>query len=95
MKSVEACAASKTEGGVTWHHEYRNSRDVLNKPIIVPDQEAAKAVKHVFELAAAGVPQSQLIHEANDLGLKLSRNGISKMLRNPVYCGKILVPLKR
>ena len=71
---------------------YRNSRDVLNKPIIVPDQEAAKAVKHVFELAAAGVPQSQLIHEANDLGLKLSRNGISKMLRNPVYCGKILVP---
>ena len=71
---------------------YRNSRDVLNKPIIVPDQEAANAVKHVFELAAAGVPQSQLIHEANDLGLKLSRNGISKMLRNPVYCGKILVP---
>ena len=43
-------------------------------------------------MASEGIPQAQLLHEAEDLGLKLSRNGLSKMLRNPVYCGKILVP---
>ena len=71
---------------------YRNSRDPLNKPIIVPDKTTSKAVKHIFELASEGIPQAQLLLEAEDLGLKLSRNGLSKMLRNPVYCGKILVP---
>ena len=35
---------------------YRNSRDPLNKPIIVPDKTTSKAVKHIFELASEESP---------------------------------------
>ena len=47
---------------------YRNSRDPLNKPIIVPDKTTSKAVKHIFELASEGISQAQLLFEAEDLG---------------------------
>ena len=71
---------------------YRNSRDVLNKPIIVPDKEGAKAVKHVSRTGRGWRAQSQLIHEANDMGTKLSRNGISQMLETPCTAARFLVP---
>ena len=70
---------------------YRNSRDVDNKPLIVPNDDA-HLIEHLFKLVSKGVSQSDAWREVQQMGLKVSKNNIGLMLRNPVYMGKIVVP---
>jgi site-specific DNA recombinase len=71
---------------------YRNTRNELNRPVIVPGNDA-HLVRWTFEEIAKGV------HSVKDVwrmvrrkGLNVSRSHIWLMLRNPIYCGKIFIP---
>jgi site-specific DNA recombinase len=70
---------------------YKNVRDELNKPIIVPNDDA-KAIIKAYTLIAKGLSQSEALKEINKGPKKLSKSNISLILRNPVYKGKIIVP---
>lgn len=70
---------------------YFNSRDEYNKPIIIPD-ERITYVKYLFEQVAQGRTQVNVMRELNKKGYNLRKSNISKILRNPVYIGKIRVP---
>jgi len=70
---------------------YKNSRDEQNKPIIVPSEKAA-LVKLAFSSIAANMEQAKIRSTLEQKGLKLSRSNLSRLLRNLVYIGKIIVP---
>ena len=70
---------------------YFNSRDEYNKPIIIPD-ERITYVKYLFEQIAQARTQVDVMRELNKKGYNLRKSNISKILRNPVYIGKIRVP---
>ena len=67
---------------------YRNARDAQNKPIIIPDQNA-NLIRLAFEKIAQGLSQRETRRLLNQKGLKVTRSGMSNMLRNVVYIGKI------
>ena len=46
----------------------------------------------MFEQIAIGKLQSEIRQEVNRKGVVVSRSNFSKLLRNPVYMGKIIVP---
>lgn len=70
---------------------YKNTRDQNNKPIIVPSP-IAHHITYIFEQIAVGKLQSELRTEIYNKGIKISRSNFSKLLRNPMYMGKIIVP---
>ena len=70
---------------------YVNKRDEDNKPVIIPG-ENAYLIQYLFEEVAKGRIHMEVRQEVKSKGLKISRNGFSTMLRNPVYMGKIIVP---
>lgn len=70
---------------------YRNSRDEENKPLIVPNEDA-RHVKYVFREISKGRSQAELRSELRRKDIVLRRSGMSKLLRNPIYMGKIFVP---
>jgi DNA invertase Pin-like site-specific DNA recombinase len=78
-----------------WTHHaprgYKNSRDDQNKPLLVPDEEA-KHVKFIFHEVSKGRPQANLRVKLRTRGFEISRSGLSKLLRNPLYMGKVYVP---
>lgn len=71
---------------------YLNSRDALNKPLLIANPKLAPAIVLMFELAATGMSQYRIRAEIKDLGLIYSRNGIAVALRNPIYMGKLILP---
>jgi site-specific DNA recombinase len=70
---------------------YNNARDESNKPIIVTSLKAP-LIKLAFNSINSGAIQSELRKVLMNKGLKLSRSNFSRLLRNPVYMGKIIVP---
>jgi DNA invertase Pin-like site-specific DNA recombinase/transcription elongation factor Elf1 len=70
---------------------YNNARDESNKPIIVPSLKAP-LIKLAFTSISSGSIQTEVRKVLLNKGLKLSRSNFSKLLRNPVYMGKIIVP---
>jgi DNA invertase Pin-like site-specific DNA recombinase len=92
----------KIKGGIRgawkagrWTHKaptgYKNSRDENNKPLIVPNEYALN-VRYVFRQVSNGKPQAEIRHELRTKGFIISKSGISSILRNPIYFGKIFVP---
>ena len=92
----------KIKGGIRgawkagrWTHSaptgYKNSRDENNKPLIVPN-ESAKYIKYIFHQVADGQPQSEIRQELRKKRIYISKSGMSSILRNPIYIGKIFVP---
>jgi hypothetical protein len=81
--------------GGRWTHSaptgYKNSRDENNKPLIVPN-EFAKYIRYIFYHVADGHSQSEIRQELRKKGIYFSRSGMSSILRNPIYIGKIFVP---
>ena len=72
---------------------YKNSRDEFNKKVITPSADAP-LVKWIFEELATGIHNSvQVLQMARQKGFDCSKNNFWKLIRNPVYCGKIAVPL--
>ncbi|MEY4963824.1 MAG: hypothetical protein RLZZ323_1143 [Bacteroidota bacterium] len=70
---------------------YKNSRDQQNKPIVVPSNDA-HIVKYIFEQIAIGKSQAELRMGLYKNGTKISRSNFSRLLRNSLYIGKIIVP---
>jgi site-specific DNA recombinase len=71
---------------------YRNERDHLKKPILVPDSRAV-LVRETFELFATGLYEKQELRRLmSKKGLKLSKSQFPKLLENVLYEGKICIP---
>ena len=70
---------------------YKNSRDTDNKPILV-SSDNGKDIVWAFRQVAKGVPQAAILVQLKGKGVKISRNNLSLLLRNPVYAGLIKVP---
>ncbi len=69
---------------------YKNVR-IDNKPTIVPDDNAIH-VKWVFNEIKKGIlAPDQIRKEANKRGFAVSRSYFWTMIRNPLYCGKLLI----
>ncbi len=78
-----------------WTHKapkgYKNGRDEDNKPLLIPD-ENAKYIKYIFREIANGKSQAYLRAELKKRGILISKTGMSDLLRNPLYMGKVYVP---
>ena len=97
-KVETALATQMREGTLRWRsvpYGYRRNEDRTN---IVPDDERAGFVKQMFEWAAEGVSQSEIVrrlNEANAPRAVTSRSisnlwvsdSVRTILRNPVYIG--------
>ena len=70
---------------------YKNIRDSNNRPIVILGDNANK-ILNAFQLFSEGKLQSDILKDLRSVGLKISRSNFSKLLRNPFYIGKIIVP---
>ncbi|MDB5115486.1 MAG: site-specific recombinase [Mucilaginibacter sp.] len=71
---------------------YINRHDATGKKFIAIDLPQAKIMKWAFEEIAKGIYSTQQVYEkASEQGLKCKRNNFYVAVRNPVYCGKILI----
>lgn len=71
---------------------YLNRRDEVNKPIIVPAENAYLLREAFEEIAKGSRTLNDIRLEMHKKGLSVSRSNFSVMIRNPVYMGKILIP---
>ncbi len=70
---------------------YKNERDELKQPIIVPSP-MAEPIRKSFEMIDSGLWQVEpLRKKLYGEGLKISRSNFYTVLKNPIYCGKIRV----
>ena len=68
---------------------YKNTRDEKNKPIIVPSEDA-KHIQYMFEQVALDIPQTTIIKRLNKKGFSITPSMMSRILRSPVYIGKVI-----
>jgi site-specific DNA recombinase len=72
---------------------YKNVRDENNKPAIAPDEKKAALVREAFEELASGQYNLEEVRRRlSKKGMKCSRSNFQRLMRNPVYAGKIHVP---
>ncbi|MBN1181057.1 MAG: recombinase family protein [Bacteroidales bacterium] len=70
---------------------YSNKRDESNKPIIVPNKDA-KYIKRAFSEVAKGLkPADHIRRGLMKASFICSKNNFNKLLKNPVYYGKIRI----
>ncbi len=71
---------------------YKNARNEQNKPIIIPEKDAHH-IRYVFETMATGLyPVEEVSRMAKAKGFDCSKNQLWRILRNPFYYGKIILP---
>lgn len=71
---------------------YRNARDEKNRPIVAPDKNAP-FIREAFEdMASGNFTQEEIRRRLKSKGFVCSKNGLNKLLRNPVYAGRLFVP---
>ncbi|CAN5404356.1 recombinase family protein [soil metagenome] len=70
---------------------YKNARDENNKPILVLSKDADN-IRYLFKQISRGVSQIDIRKELKIRGLNLDKSVVSRLLRNPMYLGKIEVP---
>ncbi len=72
---------------------YINRTTAEGKKAIVPLEPKAGLIKWAFEQMAKGdYPIDQIRQELNTKGVICSKSNFYTLLKNPVYCGKIIVP---
>jgi len=72
---------------------YLNARDEQDNKVIIPDTERAPLINKAFiEMSKGQKAQQDIRKEINKEGLECSKSNFSRMLRNVVYIGKIVVP---
>lgn len=72
---------------------YKNSRDAENKPLIIIDENKAKAVKKIFKLYNEGMSIEAVGAIVRSEGFKLQGNSsIQRILANPLYAAIIRLP---
>ena len=71
---------------------YMNRHDELGKKYIAVDEEQANIMKWAFkEIAEGKFSSEQIFKKAAQMGLKCRKNNFLLAIRNPVYCGRILI----
>ena len=70
---------------------FKNERDHNNKPLIVPSDTARYIVK-AFKMISNGYAQSEVLRELKNKPINITKSNLSRILRSPVYMGKIVVP---
>ncbi len=68
---------------------YRNTRNEKNKPIIVHSDQAPLVKKAFLWKANEDLTNVEIVERLRKLGLKIYKQRLSDMFRNPVYCGLI------
>ena len=72
---------------------YQPGKDAVGKALMKPDPVKAPLVQEIFELYASGrFSQNQLLQDKRFKALKLSKSSLSRLLKNPLYTGRVLVP---
>lgn len=72
---------------------YANGISLQGKKYIEPKLPEADLMKWVFREIAKGIFAADQIRKlANEKGLKCERMNFWRLIRNPIYCGKIIVP---
>ncbi len=80
----------------TGPYGYINRTTDGGKKMIVPVESKADVVKWAFEQVAKGTFQvDDIRRQVNAQGMNCSKSNFYTLLRNPVYCGKIVVPAYR
>ena len=77
---------------------YVNTKDKLGNKIIIPHPERAPVVKMIFEKHITGKYScKELAGFANKCGqrsrhgMKITKQLVAKILKNPIYCGRIVI----
>ena len=82
------------EGRWAWRPPigYKQTRDNLNKPFLVPTDES-KFIVEAFKLAEKGLyKQTEIVSKLRTKGFKrVNKNNLNRILRNEVYAGLIKV----
>lgn len=72
---------------------YSNKISETGRKYIAPHETDAQIMRWVFaELAEGLINTEQVLKQARKKGLRCSKNNFWVAIRNPVYCGKILIP---
>ena len=72
---------------------YQPGKDEIGKALMKPDPIKAPLVQELFKLYASGrFSQNQLLKEKRFEPLKLSKSSLSRLLRNSLYTGRVVVP---
>lgn len=78
---------------------YINTKDTLGNKLIAPHPERAPIVKMIFELWVTRKYSHEEIAkiarkggQKSRHGMKISKQLVAKIIRNPIYCGKVVVP---
>jgi len=80
----------------TGPYGYMNKVTDGGKKAIVPVEPKASIIRWAFGQVAKGLfTIDDIRREVNAKGINCSKNNFYTMLRNPVYCGKIVVPAYR
>lgn len=93
MNTISGMRRAKKEGRFLGNapRGYSNSRDVGNKPVIVPNEDAT-IITSIFEQVAQGQESREEIRRwARRQGFDISKSQYYAMLQNPVYVGKIFL----
>ena len=69
---------------------YKNSRDAINKPIIIASDDA-KHIRKAFKLVSEGETQAEVRIKLKKDGYIISKSTLSDILKNPVYIGKLRI----
>ena len=71
---------------------FKNARNEQNRPIIIPGKDAHH-IQYVFETMSTGLyPVEEMSRQARAKGFDCSKNQLWRILRNPFYYGKIILP---
>ncbi len=66
---------------------YKNARNEKNIPIILPDEKAKLIRKAFLWKANEGLANAEIVKKLEAHGLKIYRQQLTRMFKNPVYCG--------
>ncbi|TSE05416.1 recombinase family protein [Aquimarina algiphila] len=68
---------------------YKNTRNEQNIPIIVPNEDAKFIRKAFMWKAQENIPNADIVERLEMQGLKIYRQRLTEIFRNPIYCGLI------
>jgi DNA invertase Pin-like site-specific DNA recombinase len=72
---------------------YRSERDSAKRAVLVHDPDTAPLVAFAFERIASGAAtQEEVREELRRRGLAVPRETFSRLIHNPIYCGRIVAP---
>lgn len=72
---------------------YLKGRDIYDKPLMQIDKTKSSLINSLFkDFSSGNYTKMELRKKYHKLGLNIGKNQLDGMLKNPIYCGKIVVP---